>query len=49
MAILLNRFYRKPRQLVRRRFVFTIAAAWVITVPASAFLSAGIYYILIAM
>ena len=41
--------YRKPRQLVRRRFVFSIAAAWVITVPASAFLAAGIYYILIAM
>ena len=41
--------YRKPRQLVRRRFVFSIAAAWVITVPASAFLSAGVYYILIAI
>ncbi len=36
--------YRKPRQLVRRRFVFSIAAAWVITVPASAFLSASIYF-----
>ena len=41
--------YRKPRQLVRRRFVFSIAAAWVITVPASAFISAGVYYILIAI
>ena len=38
--------YRKPRQLVRRRFVFSIAAAWVITVPASAFLSASIYLFL---
>jgi PiT family inorganic phosphate transporter len=41
--------YRKPRQLVRRRFVFSIAAAWVITVPASAFLSAGIFYVLNAI
>ena len=38
--------YRKPRQLVRRRFVLSIAAAWVITVPASAFLSASIYFFL---
>ena len=38
--------YRKPRQLVRRRFVFSIAAAWVITVPASACLSASIYLFL---
>ena len=38
--------HRKPRQLVRRRFVFSIAAAWVITVPASAFLSASIYFFL---
>ena len=38
---------RKPRQLVRRRFVFSIAAAWVITVPASAILSASIYHVLI--
>ena len=37
---------RKPRQLVRRRFVVSIAAAWVITVPASAILSASIYYML---
>lgn len=39
---------RKPRQLVRRRFVFSIAAAWVITVPASALLSTSIYYVLIS-
>ena len=38
--------YRRPRQLVRRRFVFSIAAAWVITVPVSAFLSASIYFFL---
>ena len=37
---------RKPRQLVRRRFVLSIAAAWVITVPASAILSATIYHLL---
>lgn len=40
---------RKPRQLVRRRFVLTIAAAWVITVPASALISATIYHIIIMM
>lgn len=40
---------RKPRQLVRRRFVFSIAAAWVITVPASAILSASIYNVLILL
>ncbi|MGU9962126.1 MAG: inorganic phosphate transporter [Candidatus Puniceispirillales bacterium WSBS_2018_MAG_OTU23] len=39
--------FRKPRQLVRRRFVLTIAAAWVITVPASALLSGVIYTIII--
>ena len=37
---------RKPRQLVRRKFVFSIAAAWVITVPASALLAAGIYQLI---
>ena len=40
---------RKPRQLVRRRFVYSIAAAWVITVPASAILSASIYHVLILL
>lgn len=40
---------RKPRQLVRRSFVFSIAAAWVITVPASAILSASIYHVLILL
>lgn len=35
---------RKKRRLVRRRFVLSIAAAWVITVPASALLAATIYF-----
>ncbi len=34
---------RGKRRLVRRRFVLSIAAAWVITVPASAALAATIY------
>ncbi len=34
------------RKLVRRKALITIASAWVITVPASACLSAGIYLIL---
>ena len=38
--------YKRPRYLVRRRFVLSVAAAWVITVPASAFLSATIYSVL---
>lgn len=37
---------RKKRRLVRRRFVLSIAAAWVITVPASALLAATIYAVL---
>jgi len=37
---------RKKRRLVRRRFVLSIAAAWVITVPASALLAATIYGLL---
>ncbi len=37
---------RKKRRLVRRRFVLSIAAAWVITVPASAMLAATIYAVL---
>ncbi|MGI9372649.1 MAG: inorganic phosphate transporter [Hyphomicrobiales bacterium] len=37
---------RRKRRLVRRRFVISIAAAWVITVPASALLAAAIYGIL---
>ena len=34
---------QKKRKLVRRQHAFSIAAAWVITVPASAILSAGLY------
>lgn len=37
---------RSNRRLVRRQFVYTIAAAWVITVPASAVLAAVIYAVL---
>lgn len=37
---------RAKRMLVRRRFVYSIAAAWIITVPASALLSATIYFLL---
>ena len=37
---------RKKRRLVRRRFVYSIAAAWVITVPASALLASAIYGLL---
>ena len=40
--------YQQPRQLVRRRFVLSIATAWVITVPASALLSVTIYSVLAA-
>ncbi len=34
---------RERRRLVRRRYMLTIAAAWVITVPASALLAAALY------
>ena len=37
---------RGKRHLVRRRFVLSIAAAWVITVPASAALAATVYAVL---
>ncbi|MGI9476609.1 MAG: inorganic phosphate transporter [Hyphomicrobiaceae bacterium] len=38
-----SRGIRKTRHLVRRKFVWSIAAAWVITVPATALLAALIY------
>lgn len=38
-----SRGFRSVRRLVRRRFVFSIASAWVITVPASALLAALVY------
>lgn len=41
-----SRNVRKSRLLVRRRYVFSIAAAWVVTVPASAALAALIYTVL---
>lgn len=41
-----SRHLRKHRMLVRRRYVFSIAAAWVITVPASAMLAGLIYIVL---
>ena len=37
---------RRKRRLVRRKFVLSIAAAWVITVPASAALAATIFKLL---
>jgi PiT family inorganic phosphate transporter len=41
-----SRGVRSVRKLVRRQFVVAIAAAWVITVPASAMLAAVIYTVL---
>ncbi len=38
-----SRSLRGKRMLVRRRFVYSIVAAWVITVPASALLAAALY------
>ncbi|WP_099866772.1 inorganic phosphate transporter [Pararhizobium haloflavum] len=40
---------RERRRLVRRQHAFGIAAAWVITVPASALLSALVYFMLEAV
>ncbi|MFN4353045.1 inorganic phosphate transporter [Parvibaculum sp.] len=37
---------REKRRLVRRRHVITIAAAWVITVPAAGFLAGVIYWLM---
>ena len=37
---------REARRLVRRAHVLTIAAAWVITVPAAGMLAGGIYVVL---
>jgi inorganic phosphate transporter, PiT family len=38
--------FKSVRRLVRRRFAVSIAAAWFITVPASALLAAAVYRIL---
>ena len=37
---------RKHRKLVRRSHFLTIIAAWVITVPAAALISAGFFLLL---
>ena len=37
------------RKLVRRQHAWTIAAAWVITVPLAAALAAGLYYAMVAL
>ncbi|EFO29718.1 sodium-dependent phosphate transporter 1-B [Roseibium sp. TrichSKD4] len=42
-----DRVDQARRKLVRRSHFMTIVAAWVITVPAAAILSAGIYHILV--
>ena len=42
----LNLNVRLKRKLVRRRFVISIATAWVITVPSSAILAGLLYYVL---
>ncbi len=36
----------KRRKLVRRAHLLTIVAAWVITVPAAALISAGLFFLL---
>lgn len=41
-----SRNVRGKRRLVRRKFAVSIATAWVVTVPASAFLAALIYKVL---
>ncbi|WP_072395703.1 inorganic phosphate transporter [Hyphomicrobium sp. CS1GBMeth3] len=40
---ILNYAKREKRRLVRRQYVFGIAAAWVVTVPAAALLAAALY------
>ena len=37
---------RLRRKLVRRKFLYSIAPAWIITVPASAFLAGSIYFLI---
>jgi PiT family inorganic phosphate transporter len=44
-----SRNLRRKRRLVRRRFVLSIAGAWIITVPASALLAATIYWLLLLL
>ena len=42
-AAVVNYSKREKRRLMRRQHVFGIAAAWVVTVPATAMLAAAIY------
>ena len=44
-----SRRFRSVRRLVRRHYAYSIAAAWVITVPASALLASLIYALLRAL
>jgi PiT family inorganic phosphate transporter len=44
-----NVHVRLKRKLVRRNFVWSIAAAWVITVPASAFIAGSLFFVLRAL
>lgn len=46
---LVNYHKREKRKLVRRQHVVSIAAAWVITVPAAALLAAGLYLLMRTM
>ena len=39
----------RERKLVRRHHAWTIAAAWIITVPLAAILAAGLFHIMIAL
>lgn len=39
-----SKFVRRNRRLVRRRFVLSIIAAWLVTVPLTAALAATIFY-----
>ena len=43
----MRKVYRQ--ELVKRSAVFKIAAAWIITVPVSALMAAGIYYVINAI
>jgi PiT family inorganic phosphate transporter len=43
----MRKVYRQ--ELVKRSAVFKIAAAWIITVPASALMAAGIYFVMVAV
>lgn len=44
-----SRTVRRSRYLVRRRFIWSIAAAWVVTVPATAGLAALLYRFLLLL